>query len=93
MFIDILIILLGTYLLGVFCNIILFGFIDHFFGNNNNYIIKHKINLFIFILGSWYVIKTYYFRKDFTMHCILESIIKDMKGGQYGINTRRERNS
>lgn len=87
MLINILIILLSIYLLGVFCNYILFKFILHFFNGD----IEMK-SCFI-ILGSWYVIIKYYFDKNYTLNHMMKDIIKDMKGGQYGINTRRERNS
>lgn len=72
MLINILLFLLFEYLLGIFCNYILFRFVRHFFDNIE--FLKNKISFCIFMLGSWYTIISFYFKKDFTLKNFLETI-------------------
>ena len=93
---SILLILLIIYLLGVFCNYIVYKFITHYLSAHKKMkelYNKNKILFYIFFLGSWYTIIKYYFSKDFTLNEILEDYNKNEKRGgkQYDINSRRER--
>lgn len=68
----ILLILLIVYLSGIFSNYILYRFIRHFFDNTEY--LENKISFCIIILGSWYTVISFYFRKDFTLKSFLETI-------------------